>query len=62
MEKKLSEIKLKVRQIKRGREKKYRDFPTVEDHSTEAHEFWEPIVHLGLWDIKGYIVGIQSVR
>lgn len=45
---------LKVRPIKRGHEKKYRDYPTVEDHSTEAHEFWEPIVHTGLWSIKGY--------
>jgi len=50
----LTEVKLEVRKIKRGREKKYRDYPVVEDHSSEAHEFWEPIVHLGLWDIKGY--------
>jgi hypothetical protein len=45
---------LKVRPIKRGEEKKYRDYPTLIDKSTEAHEFWEPIVHQGLWDIKGY--------
>jgi len=53
-EKGLIEIKLKVRPIKRGAERKYRDYPTVDDHSTEAHEFWEPIVHTGLWNIKGH--------
>jgi len=53
-EKGLTERKLEVRIIKRGPEKKYRDYPVVEDHSTEAHEFWEPVVHCGLWDIKGH--------
>lgn len=55
-EKGLSEVKLKVRQVKRGREKKYREFPAEVDNSTPAHEFWEPIVRLGLWDIKGHQV------
>ena len=50
------EIKLKVRKIKKEKERKYRDYPTVVDNSSAAHEFWEPIVHLGLWDIKGHQV------
>lgn len=45
---------LKIRPIKKGAEKKYNNYPTVEDHSTEAHEFWEPIVQTGLWSIKGH--------
>jgi len=53
-EKGLTEIRLKVRRIRKGREKKYRDYPVVVDNSTTAHELWEPIVHLGLWDIKGH--------
>jgi len=53
-EKGLTEIKLKVRRIKKGRERKYKDYPIVVDNSAAAHEFWEPIVHLGLWDIKGH--------
>ena len=53
-EKGLVETKLKVRPVKKEREKKYRDYPTVVDNSTAAHDFWEPIVHLGLWAIKGH--------
>lgn len=53
-EKGLVDSGLKVRPVKRGPEKKYNHYPTVEDHSTKAHEFWEPIVHTGLWSIKGY--------
>lgn len=55
-EKGLVEVKLKVRPIKRGAEKKYTHYPTVVDKSTAAHELWEPIVHLGLWEIKGHQV------
>ncbi|NIQ07701.1 MAG: hypothetical protein GWO20_18890, partial [Candidatus Korarchaeota archaeon] len=39
------ETKLKVRKIKRTkREAKYKHYPVVDDHSTAAHEYWEPIV------------------
>ena len=51
----MEEIKLKVRPVKRvAREKKYRHYPMVEDHTTAAHEYWGPIVHTGLWSIKGH--------
>jgi hypothetical protein len=53
-EKGLTETKLKVRSVKREREKKYKDYPAVVDNSTAAHDFWEPIVHLGLWEMKGH--------
>ena len=53
----MEEIKLKVRKIRRARrEAKYRHYPLVDDHSTAAHEYWEPIVNTGLWSIKGYQV------
>jgi len=53
----MEEIKLKVRKIKRTRrEAKYKHYPVVEDHSTTAHEYWEPIVNRGLWSIKGHQV------
>jgi uncharacterized OB-fold protein len=49
------ETKLKVRKITRTRrEAKYRHYPVVEDHSTAAQEYWEPIVNTGLWSIKGH--------
>jgi len=49
------ETKLKVRKIKRTkREVKYKHYPIVDDHSTAAHEYWEPIVNTGLWAIKGH--------
>lgn len=54
-EKGMVERKLNVRPVKkRKRERKYRDYSTVVDNSTEAHEFWEPITRLGLWSIKGH--------
>ena len=51
----MEELKLKVRPVKRvTREKKYRLYPMVVDKTTQAHEYWEPIVHTGLWSIKGH--------
>ena len=51
----VEERKLKVRKIKRTRrEAKYKHYPVVEDHSTAAQEYWEPIVNTGLWAIKGH--------
>lgn len=49
------EMRLKVRPIKRvTREKKYRLYPIVVDKTTAVHEYWEPVVHTGLWSIKGH--------
>lgn len=48
------ETKLKVRPVRRKREKKYRLYPMIADKTTAAHEYWEPIVHTGLWSIKGH--------
>jgi hypothetical protein len=51
----MEEIKLKVRPVKRvKREKKYRLYPIVDDKTTQAHEYWEPVVQTGLWSIKGH--------
>ncbi len=51
----MEELRLNVRPVKRvTREKKYRLYPIVVDHSAAAHEYWEPIVHTGLWSIKGH--------
>lgn len=36
--------------------KKYTNYPTVIDHSTEVQKEWAPWVRQGLWDIKGYRV------
>jgi len=36
--------------------KKYTNYQTIVDHSTEAQEKWAPWVRHGLWDIKGYRV------
>ena len=36
--------------------KKYTNYKTVIDHSSEAQEKWAPWVRQGLWDIKGYRV------
>jgi uncharacterized protein len=34
--------------------KKYTNYPTILDHSSEAQKEWAPWVRQGLWDIKGY--------
>lgn len=45
---------VKLEANKTAAPKKYANYPTIVDKSTEAQEKWAPWVRQGLWDIKGY--------
>ncbi len=55
MEKKKNNQPAKKSELKKEQTpKKYTNYPSIVDHSSEAQAKWAPWVRQGLWDIKGY--------